>query len=350
VVNSEGTSPARIRVGGQAVIEGVMMRSPRSMAIAVRRPGGDLVIREQPWVSLWERLRFLKWPLLRGSVVLIESLVNGIQALSFSANRAAESEPRSEAAGEAPSGDALGSAAIAGTIALALALGIVLFVVVPHALTQAIAGWTHGQFSVRSVAFHGIDGAIKIVLFLAYVWGISRMRDIRRVFEYHGAEHMSIFAYEKGLPLTVENVRRFATLHPRCGTSFLMLVILVSIGVFSVSFPLLPALPGWPAVLRHLVYVAIKIPMLLPIAGLSYEIIRLAGKREENALLRLLVLPGMWLQRITTQPPSDDQIEVAILSLKKVLWREAVGTGGGEASEETFSDFADAVARVGAPL
>ena len=333
---------ASIRVGGQAVIEGVMMRSPTSMAIAVRRPSGDIVIREQPWVSLWERLKVFKWPFFRGTVVLIESLVNGIQALTFSANQVAD-----------PGGEGqekLSSAAMAGTIALALGMGIALFVVLPHFLTQALAQFTSWGISIRGMAFHLIDGAIKIALFLAYVWGISRLRDIRRVFEYHGAEHMSIFAYEKGLPLTVANVRRFATLHPRCGTSFLMVVIVVSILFFSAAFPLMPALPTLPLVLRHLVYVAIKIPLLLPIAGVSYEVIRLAGKRENNPFLRAAVLPGMWLQHLTTQPPSDDQIEVAILSLKKVLWREAVGTRGGEASEEVYPDFANAVERVGAPL
>ena len=340
----EGQGAQPIRVGGQAVIEGVMMRSPTSMAIAVRRPGGAIVVREQPWVSLWDRLKFLKWPFFRGTVVLIESLGNGIQALTFSANQAAD-----DGTGDAPA-EKLGSVAMAGTIALALALGVALFVVLPHFLTQALAQFTTWGISVRGVRFHLIDGAIKIALFLAYVWGISRLRDIRRVFEYHGAEHMSIFAYEKGLPLTVDNVRRFATLHPRCGTSFLMVVIVVSILFFCAAFPLMPALPSLPTVLRHLVYVAIKIPLLLPIAGVSYEVIRLAGKREHNPLLRAAVLPGMWLQRITTQPPSDDQIEVAILSLKKVLWREAVGNRGGEASEEVYPDFADAVQRVGAPL
>lgn len=329
-----------MKVGGQAVIEGVMMRSPNSMTTVVRRPTGEIIIKEQPWISIWNRLKFLKWPFLRGAIVLVESLYNGIQALTFSANQAVEDEEGKD--------EKLSTAALVGTVTFAMAMGLVLFLVIPHLLTQLFGGLFPHEITVNSIWFHLIDGFIKITFFILYVWGISMFKDIRRVFEYHGAEHMSIFAYEKGVALTVEKVRQFITFHPRCGTSFLMFVILISILLFSAIFPLLPALEGMPKYLRHLVYIAIKLPLMFPIAGISYELIKLAGKRENNKLLQMIIQPGIWMQHITTKPPSDDQLEVAILSLAKVLWREKVGDAGGEASEEVYVDFNHAIAAIGA--
>jgi len=343
----------KIKVGGQAIIEGVMMRSPGSLAMAVRRPDGKIVVKEQHWMGLSERFKFLKWPFLRGTVVLIESLTNGISALTFSANQAAiaEEEMQQKEAGSEDKDDdsdgGLSALYLAGTVIVALGLAIVLFVVVPHALTAAIGHWAGDAFDVTSGWFHLIDGIIKFLMFLIYVYSISRLKDIRRVFEYHGAEHKSIFTYEAGLPLRPEKAREFTTKHPRCGTSFLMVVLSVSIILFSASFVLMPKFPGMNIVLKHLIYILIKMPLLIPIAGVSYEVIQLAGKRQHNRLLQLAVLPGIWFQKITTQEPSDDQVEVAMVSLLKVLWREQNGSAGGLESEEIYDDFQSAVQAIG---
>jgi len=329
---------AKPRLGGQAVIEGVMMRSPRSLAVAIRKQDGQIVVKEDIWRSVWERLRFLRWPFFRGGVVLIESLANGIQALTFSANQAAEDDEEAEK---------LSPTALFATVAVAMVLGIVLFVVLPHFLTGFFGKVADIELSVSGILFHLIDGLIKVIFFVAYVWGISLIKEIRRVFEYHGAEHMSIFAYESGLDLTVENARKFETHHPRCGTSFLMVVLIVSILLFSVAFPFMPRFAEMNSVLRNLIYVAIKIPLLFPIAGISYEIIKLAGKKPDSTLLHWAVLPGLWLQKITTRRPSDDQLEIALLALRKTLWRETQGEAGGEGRIESFANFEEALASIG---
>jgi len=350
------TGAERIKVGGQAIIEGVMMRSPGSLAMAVRLPDGRIVVREQHWMGLSQRYKFLRWPLLRGTVVLLESMTNGVSALTFSANQAAMAEAEKQArstdgakpvAQPADSG-ALSALALFGTVAVAVGMALLLFVVVPHALTALLGRLSGDAFDVSSGWFHLIDGLIKFAMFLAYVWGISLLKDIRRVFEYHGAEHKSIFAYEAGLGLEPGQTARFSTLHPRCGTSFLMVVLSVSIVLFSASFVFLPSLPGLHPVLRHAIFILIKLPLLIPVAGISYEVISLAGKRPHSRLLRLAVLPGLWFQHITTREPSPDQIEVALVALRKVLWREAAGAAGGVESEQTFSDFRAAVEAIDA--
>ncbi|RMD99536.1 MAG: DUF1385 domain-containing protein [Deltaproteobacteria bacterium] len=317
-------SAPQLDVGGQAVIEGVMMRSPRSFVVAVRKPNGEIVVREDLWRSLSGRFSFLKWPFFRGTVVLLEALQNGIQALTFSANHAVEEEEE-----EAE----LTPWAIWGTIAVSFALGIAFFVLLPHFLTL-LSGRLFGKdLTVDSVLFHAIDGAIKATLFVGYVYVISFWKDIRRIFEYHGAEHKSIYAYENGEALTVENARKYPTLHPRCGTSFLIMVILVSIVLFSAIFPLLPTFPHWHRATRNLFYMLIKIPLMFPVAGLAYEVIRFSGKHPDHPLVKLFILPGLLLQKITTREPSDDQLEIALIALKRALWYEetgdaAAGTGG----------------------
>lgn len=330
------------KVGGQAVIEGVMMRSPNSFAVAVRKPDQTLIIKEQPWQAIWTKLKFLRWPFFRGSVVLVEAMWNGISALTFSANHALEEEPSEKDKESGKEDKPLGTLALTGTILVALGFAIGLFVIVPHLLTLWFGQLTKTDLTVDSVMFHAIDGVIKVVFFVAYVWAISLMKDIKRVFQYHGAEHMTIFAYEDGKELTVENVRPYNTFHPRCGTSFIMVVLLTSIFLFSAIFPFMPKFPEMHKIFRNLIYIAIKIPLMLPIAGASYELIKLAGKKSESKLLRLTVLPGLWLQRITTRRPDDSQLEVAILSLKKCLWREAnpIITGGENVTE--YKDFEEA--------
>ena len=340
-------------VGGQAVIEGVMMRSPRSYVVVCRLPDGRITLRESPWKSLWERLRVLRKPFLRGAVVLLEALQNGLKALSFSADQQAKAE--AVAAGE--EGDEapveLSSAAIAGTIAFSVALGFLFFGALPHALA-----WAAGQGlgvdlkEGTSLAFHAIDGVIKASIFIGYLWAISRMKEIRRVFMYHGAEHKSIHAYEHGDELTVENARRYPKLHPRCGTSFLFLVILVSVVVFALVFPLVPVLVE-NRILNQVLYVLIKLPLMFPIAGLAYEVQRLSARWPDHPLVKVVIWPGLALQLITTVEPDDDMLEVALLSLRKVLWREEVGAD--HAVEEsglvqTFESFDEAAAAVALPV
>lgn len=325
-------------VGGQAVIEGVMMRTPHAFTVAVRAPDGSIVLKEDAWRSIWDRLTFLRWPFFRGTVVMIEALVNGLQALTFAAN-VAEPDPASpaessssnaSAEGASPSSAApdaapLSNAQLTMTIASSFVLGIGMFVALPHLLTAGI-GWVIGGNALDpdGFAFHLVDGIIKLGIFIAYIWAISRIPEIRRVFQYHGAEHKSVYAYEARVPLTVEAVRGFSTLHPRCGTSFLMFVMLVSIFLFTAVFPLFaPSLAGMPKLLSNLVMVAVKIPLMLPIAGISYEAIRFSGRFPDNPVLGLLSRPGLWMQRLTTGEPDDAQLEVALAALKSALRREA---------------------------
>jgi uncharacterized protein YqhQ len=317
IIGNDGMDfPKQIRVGGQAVIEGIMMRAPRTFTVVVRRPDGDLSIREDRWYSPMEKWPILKKPFLRGCIVLYEALFNGIQALTYSAQ---------EALGEEE--EKLGPWALAGTIALALGGAILLFVIVPHVATLGV-GWLIGaDLGVRSVWFHVIDGIIKVSIFVGYILLISLLNEIKRVFQYHGAEHKSIHAYEKGEELTVENARKHPTLHARCGTAFLLLVLVFSIFLFTAVFPFVPNDLFGNRVLTNMFFIFVKILLLLPIAGCSYEIIRL-GEKLNNPILNLLLLPGLWLQKLTTREPSDDQIEVALVALKKTLEKEEKWAAG----------------------
>ena len=299
----------KIAVGGQAVIEGVMMRAPNALAIAVRRPNGEVVVKEDVWRSFSNRFKFLKWPFVRGSVVLFETLVNGMQALSFSANQALE-EGKDEK---------LSSWAIASVMAVAFGIGLLFFVVLPHYLTGFLGQAFGRELSVESFLFHLVDGLIKVLFLVAYIYAISQLKDIRRIFQYHGAEHKSIFAYEAGEELTVSNARKYSTLHPRCGTAFLLFVVVISIVLFSALFPFLPRFPGLGKAAANVVYVAIKLPLLFPIAGIAYELIKLSGKKADHPILRLAIAPGLWLQRLTTRPPTDDQLEIALRALQGAL-------------------------------
>lgn len=286
----------KVNIGGQAVIEGVLMRAPRSMAIAVRRPDGEIVVKRDTVIPLSERFPLVKLPLVRGAVALFTSLVIGMKALSFSANEAiSEGEEKAD----------MSPLAMGGTIAVALLFGILLFFILPLFLTKLLVPYIGGS----NIVFNLVDGFIRVVVFLIYVYSISRMSDIQRVFQYHGAEHKSIFAFEAEIALTVENVKRFSRLHPRCGTSFLLIVMLVSIVVFS----LIPKM--WPFYLKA----GSRIILLPIIAGLSYELLKLSAKYEKSRLVRILIAPGLALQRLTTREPDEGQIEVAIRSLEEAL-------------------------------
>jgi uncharacterized protein YqhQ len=297
--------PESINIGGQAVLEGVMMRSPHAFTVAVRKggkPGADIALLRETIVPIGERYPLFKIKIIRGSAALFEALWLGIRALNFSANEAIE-----DIGGKKEEISAL---AMAGTMLTAIAFSLGLFLALPLLLTNLLGA----QFGALkgNVLFNLTDGALRVVLFLGYVSGISFMKDIRRVFEYHGAEHKAIAAHEAGVALTAENARPYSRIHPRCGTSFLIAVIVLSILVFS----LIPA--AWPLWAKGLS----RIVLLPLIAGLGYEFIKYSAKKCGNPLIRGLMLPGLWLQRLTTREPSDDQIEVAIRSLNEALAME----------------------------
>lgn len=323
-----------LNVGGQAVIEGVMMRSPRCLAVAVRSPSGSIVLRQRPWISLALRWKFLRWPFFRGVLMLGESLHNGISALNFSA----QVQEEQVAARETP-------ASLWVTVALAVVLALGMFAALPHFLTWGL-GKVIGAETLttgRTMAFHLVDGVVKLGIFLGYVWGISLLPDIRRVFMYHGAEHKSIYAFENREELTLDNVRKYTTLHPRCGTSFLLVVVLVAVVVFTLVFPAVPGISE-SVVVNQFFFVFIKLLLLFPIAGLAYEVIRFAGKHPEKRWLRAVIWPGLMTQKITTRPPDDDQLEVAIASLLAVLevekgFDESSGVAVEEKQEE-YESFA----------
>ena len=291
---------AKINIGGQAVIEGVMMRAPRSMAIAVRRPSGEIVVRKDVVVPLSERFPVVKLPIVRGAVALFSSLITGIKALNFSANEAMVEEEGNEK-------EELSSWAMAGTMAVAFGFGILLFFILPLYATKLLTQLA--VISDNNIVFNLVDGVIRVAVFLIYIWSISRMKDIQRVFQYHGAEHKSIFAFEAGDELIVENVRKYSCLHPRCGTSFLLIVMLVSIVIFS----LIPKL--WPFIMKA----GARVVLLPLIAGVSYEFLKWSAKNDHSRLVKLIIAPGLALQRLTTREPDDSQLEVAIRSMQEAL-------------------------------
>ena len=278
-------------VGGQAVIEGVMMRGKTHVAVAVRQPDGEINVDVRPVNSIADRYPILKKPFLRGVVSLVESLVMGMKALSYSAQVSGEEEEK------------LDSKDMALTIAVSAGLAILLFIIIPTWSMRFITDFTQDHMALNLA-----EGVLRMAIFLAYIAAISSMRDIQRVFQYHGAEHKTIYTYEAGLPLKVENVRPFSTLHPRCGTNFLMIVMLISMFIFTFL--------GWPNLVER---IASRILLMPVIAGVSYELIRYAGAHTDNPLVRVAITPGLLLQKLTTRQPDDDQIEVAIASLKAVV-------------------------------
>ncbi len=287
-------------IGGQAVIEGVMMRSPHFIAVAVRKPDQRIVIKQYPFESAAARFPILKKPLIRGVSTLIESMLQGMEALGFSAQIA------SLGTGDAESSQKpMGGLAVAGSILMAFIFGGGLFVALPHFLSAMVV-------PVQNPLFHLIDGVLKMGILLGYMFLIALMKDIYRVFQYHGAEHKSIYAFEAGEELTIENARRHTTLHPRCGTSFLFFLILISIAVFSVVIPLL-------GLTSHAVIIPLKMVLMFPVAGLAYEFIKMCACRMENPVFRAMIWPGMILQKLTTREPTDDQLEVALASLRQVI-------------------------------
>ena len=294
----------KINVGGQAVIEGVMMRSPERVAVAVRRPDGKIVLQERPYISFTKRNKFWGLPIIRGAVILIESMVLGIKALTFSGDIAIAEEEKKEKnkkknAKKKKKG--MSNLMLFGTVAFSLIFGFALFFYLPLILTDLLGAKSGFLFNI-------VDGIIRIIIFLLYLGLISLWKDIQRIFRYHGAEHQTIFAFEDSKELTVENSRDYAPHHPRCGTSFIITVLLVSILVFM--------LLGRPdSIIDRLIRFAF-IPL---IGGLSYEAIKLSDKKQNNPIVKMFIKPGLWLQRITALKPDDSMLEVAIVALKGSL-------------------------------
>ena len=285
-------------VGGQAVLEGVMMRSPSAIATAVRRSDGKIVIAHRAFRAITSRYPILNVPIVRGGINLVETLYLGMQSLNYSAEQAMSEEERKQASKRAPIWARFTSAA---TLVLAFGLGLGLFFYLPLVLTE--------RTGVRGgIGFNVVDGIFRLVFFLAYIWGISLWKEMRRVFQYHGAEHKSIFVFEAGLPLEPEYSKRFTTLHPRCGTSFLLLVMLTSIVVF--------AFFGRPETVGERLLRLACVPL---IGGIAYELIKLSAKKSCERWMRPVVLPGLWLQKITTKEPTLEQVEVAMAALRSCL-------------------------------
>jgi uncharacterized protein YqhQ len=304
-------------IGGQAVLEGVMMRGRHCWGLAVRQPSGTIARRSFPLEDSGVRHPWFKWPVVRGVVALVESLTLGVKALGLSASLGLEVEP-SDAAGageSAAEGQAEGVGSPPGTeqhfgfkelaltVGVAAVFAVILFLVIPLAIVK----YFEGVFS-NPYVFTLVEGLIRIAIFLAYIVGISRIPDLRRVFQYHGAEHKVIHTYESGEKLDPEHAQRYSTLHPRCGTAFLLIVMVVSILVFSVV--------GKPSLVWLVVSRIVGIPL---VAGLAYEIIKYAGRHKDGFVARVVLRPGLSLQRLTTREPSDDQIEVAIAALQEVV-------------------------------
>ena len=318
-------------IGGQAVIEGVMMRGPEKIAVAVRKPDGEIIIDEQP-LGKGRKSKITKVPIIRGCISFFDSMIIGVKSLMFSAKffdvdedgNEIEQEPgRFEAWLEKKlDSERAMNVIIYCSVILSLIMSIGLFILLPTLIAGFLTDFLH---VTGNAILTLIEGVVRIAIFILYLSLVSQMKDIKRVFMYHGAEHKSIFCYEKGLPLTVENVRVQSRLHPRCGTSFLLIVMVISILVFSIipwqqeNFTHIPFIGGIFAVMPWAIWRLILRLLLLPIvAGLSYEIIKFAG-RHDNVFTRAISAPGMWFQHITTNEPDDDQIEVAIASLKAVI-------------------------------
>ena len=290
-------------VGGQAVLEGVMMRSPHAWGIAVRKPDGELAMHSEAMVRASDKSPWKGWPFIRGIVTLGSSMVLGFKALRYSADVALENE-------KTASGEKLEMNNWVAALNVALSLGFFIFMYkfLPFAAARSARHWA--PQTSNSVVFALLEGIVRLAIFLGFIWLTSRWNDIRRVYQYHGAEHKTVFAFEDRNPLTAENVQRYSTYHPRCGTSFLMTVMILSIAVYA----LVPVHGFWAGFASRL--------LLLPlIAGASYEVIRYAA-RKRSSLFALMTAPGMWLQRITTQPPDNSQVECAIVALDRAMEME----------------------------
>ena len=304
-------------IGGQAVIEGVMMRSPKRIATAIRRASGEIEIKITEFVSLIQKKPLLNIPVIRGAITLIEVMVLGIKTLQWSADKAMEdmeTDDEKEKKAKADKKSGMSTASAIFTVAAALAIGVSMFFILPLYLTTEI-------FNIEKDAllFNLTSGLIRIIFFLLYVWGISLMKDVRRLFQYHGAEHKTIFAFEDKVFLSTQNTRKYTTYHPRCGTSFLVIVMLISLLFFAFLDTLIISIYGD---ISFLIRILTHIPLIPVIGGLGYEAIKASARYNHLKIVQFLILPGLGLQRITTNEPDDQQLEVAIAALKAALGEE----------------------------
>ena len=311
-------------IGGQAIIEGVMMRGPFKTAYAVRKPDGEIIVEENENGSK-KRYKIFSFPIIRGCVNFIDSLVIGMKALMFSAEfididgEEGQQKSKFDKWLEDKFGDKIKDIVIYFAIFLSVILSVSLFILLPSLITGIIE-WIFDDISyikniVGTKAFTGVcEGIIRMIIFLSYMALVSKMPDIKRVFEYHGAEHKTIACYEAGEELTVENVRKYTRFHPRCGTSFLLFVMIISI----ILFTLLPRFDQYIKIVQILLRMLTRIALMPVVAGLSYEIIKIAG-RSKSSCVKFLSKPGLWLQKLTTSEPDDKQIEVSISSMKAVI-------------------------------
>ncbi len=356
------TPVARPYIGGQAVLEGVMMRSPTSFSVVVRRRDGSLVVRERAMRD--EKRGAGKVPFVRGVVSLVESLRLGSEALRFSAEHMEEDMERAARAGSAatrvlsalgltlfgiattdPSGDppAAEKRASRGPAMLMLGIAIAFLIALPQGAAAAINRLLGLGLEVQSPAFQAITGAFKLAIVVGYLLAIRRVPEIYRVFQYHGAEHKTISTYEAGEPLTVANARAKSTLHPRCGTTFLVMVVLVSVLAFTALGAFLPRIHTGSAILDNGIFFLEKLPFLPVLVAVTFEIQRLFARYFTRGPLRAFLWPGFLVQKITTIPPADDQLEVALAALSATLFRErARGVDGGDVSFPSYEALAHA--------
>jgi uncharacterized protein YqhQ len=309
MTESQRNSPTEptLLLGGQAVLEGVMMRGPARIATAVRKPDGTIVVKTEAFAPMGVRVKALAVPLLRGAVGMIEMLVVGLRALNFSADVAMESMPGNGK----PERKTSTSLALAGTVIISLLIGLALFFVTPLVLATLL-------LNVESdpLLFNLAAGIIRMLMFLVYLVVIAQLQDIKRLFAYHGAEHKTVFAYERGCKLVPAEAGAQSRFHPRCGTSFLLIVMLSAIVLFALADAVIIAVHGSISVLLRL---AVHLPLVPVVAGLSYEVIRVSARYANHWWARGLAAPGLWLQRITTREPDEQQLEVAITALKASL-------------------------------
>ena len=340
----------KTHVGGQALIEGVMMRGKYNWAVGVREPDGGIYEESHDLASGKDKNGWMYWPLVRGCRAMVESLMLGYKALEIAAMHAYSEEDEEGASGDAAAAakddasDAKGSDASDGAVfghremaismVLGLVMGVVLFIVAPAAITNFVVG----EYDSNTLAWNIVDGILRVAVFVFYIWLIGRMSDIKRMFGYHGAEHKTIHCYEHGLPLTPENARQFPRLHVRCGTAFLIMVMIIAILVYTIT-PLNGLIAAWgvPDGAPKLVLVIIARIVLMPvIAGISYEItVRWAGSHPENPLVKVVLWPGMQMQYLTTNEPDDSMLECAISAMQQVLEREELEAARAAASART---------------
>ena len=295
-------------VGGQAVLEGVMMRSPHAWAITCRKPSGELVTQSEPLERLSEKHKWMGWPVVRGVMTLGHAMTLGFRALRFSANLQLDEIQKDEAGNVPEKKFEIGGWVAAVNIAISVGFFIFMYKYLPLLAVTELQK-SHPALSGQ-IMFNLIDGIIRLVLFLLFIWATSLMKDLRRVYEYHGAEHKTVFAFENGDPLSTGAVQKYPTFHPRCGTSFLMTVMIISIFVYMIF----PVHTFWARF-------ALRVALLPVIVGVSYEIIRFAA-RKRKSLFAVMTAPGLWLQRVTTRPPTDDQAVCAITALDQAMLLE----------------------------